>query len=828
MRSELPTGTVTLLFTDIEASTRLLHELGARGYAEALDEHRRVLRAAFAAHGGVEVDTQGDAFFAAFPTADGAVAAAAHSQVALDGGPLKVRMGLHTGTPAVTTEGYIGEDLHRGARVAALAHGGQVLLTDATRALLAETTPVTDLGLHRLKDFAAGAHLFQLGTASFPPLRTPGAIDLPTPATRFVGRERELYDAIAVWIDQAPRLLTVVGPGGTGKTRFALELARLLAGEAVGGTVFVPLAPLRDSALVLPTIAERLGAAVATPDGIAARVGDRRTHVLLDNLEQLLPDAARAIADVLAAAPAMRLIVTSRAPLRIQGEVELGLEPLDETDAVTLFLERARAVRPDVARTGAVDELCARLDRLPLALELAAARTKLLDPEELVARIGGALDLLRGSRDAEARHATLRATITWSHDLLDEEEQRAFAALSVFRSGWTLDGAEEVCGVDLDTIASLLDKSLVRRRAETRGERLWMLGTIREFARERLVANRGLEESVRRKHAERVLEIARQARLSAESQRRARADFARAHEELDEVRAAVDWALIADRVLAADIVTALEQLWVTSALAEGKQLAEALLAFADELPPLLRARLLRLYGGVVILLGERLLGERSYQEAIDIFEQLGDVENVRALAARFAVHAAWEGDPEEARQTIANVRRLNEAEPSPMIEAQLLSAGADLAQREGDLQAALQLYRESARVSAACGFRLWELWAWSAVADVELQLGMLEDAMTTTHRGLRLAAELRDERMRRWLALTLARALLHDEPGAAGVVWGALVEAEGDEPRVSLSPTFTEESADLAACASPVFADGVARGRALPLEQAVAEAQTIR
>ncbi len=496
MRRELPSGTVTLLFTDIEGSTRLLRQLGTDGYAGALADHRRVLRDAFAAEGGVEVDTQGDAFFVSFPTAAGAVAASAAAQAALAPGPITVRMGLHTGTPAVASEGYVGIDVHRGARVAALAHGGQVILS-ATTAALVDDEPLRDLGRHRLKDFDAPAQLFQLGAEDFPPLRTPGAVDLPTPATNFLGRERELFDAASLWLERDPRVLTIIGPGGAGKTRFAIELARFLADEADGGTIFVPLAPVRDAALVVPLIAAHLGAAGDTPAAIATRIGDKQAHVLLDNLEQLLPDAARAIAELIAAAPSLRILATSREPLRIAGETELDLPPMDEADAVRLFLERARAVSGDVGDSPAVHELIRRLDGLPLAIELAAARVKLIGPEQLLERIGQRLDLLKGGRDADERHATLRATILWSYDLLDEDEQALFARLAVFRGGATIENVEQVCGSDLDTLASLFDKSLVRRRTDADGEeRFWMLETIREFARERLDAS-GEEDALR-------------------------------------------------------------------------------------------------------------------------------------------------------------------------------------------------------------------------------------------------------------------------------------------------------------------------------------------
>ena len=282
-------------------------------------------------------------------------------------------------------------------------------------------------------------------------------------------------------------MLTIIGPGGTGKTRFSIELARFLAEEADGGTVFVPLAPVRAAALVVPLIAERLGASGDDAAAIATRIGEKRAHVVLDNLEQLLPDAARPLAELLAAAPALRIVATSREPLRIAGEVEFDLPPMDESDAVTLFIERAQAVRPDVGDSHAVRELIRRLDGLPLAIELAAARVKLLGPEQLLERIAQRLDLLKGGRDADERHATLRTTIAWSYDLLDDDEQQLFARLAVFRGGCTLEAAEAVCDSNLDTLASLLDKSLVRRRTDANGdERFWMLETIREFAREHL------------------------------------------------------------------------------------------------------------------------------------------------------------------------------------------------------------------------------------------------------------------------------------------------------------------------------------------------------
>ena len=629
MPPELPTGTVTFLFTDIEGSTRLLHALGPEAYAEALAEHRRALRTAFAAHGGVEVDTQGDAFFVAFPTAPGAAAAALDGQGALAPGPIRVRMGVHTGTPTATSEGYVGVDVHRGARVAALAHGGQVLVTEATSALL-DVTDMTDLGHHRLKDFDGPAHLLQLGAGRFPPLRTPGTVRLPTPATPFLGREHELHDAVTVVLARDPRILTILGPGGTGKTRFALELARLLAEEAEGGTHFVPLSTLRDAALVLPALAEALGADSAEPEAIVGRVGEKRTHVLLDNLEQLLPAAASPLAALVHAAPALRVLLTSREALQVAAETRFDLPPLTSDDAVAFFVARARSVDPQIEPSPSVTAVCERLDRLPLALELAAARTRLLTPDALLERLSARLDL-PALRDADPRHATLRATIEWSYDLLSPGEQALFADLAVFRAGCTLEAAEEVCGAELDMLASLIDKSLVRRRTDADGaDRFWMLETIREFASARL-GERGepATRELRARHAGRMLSIARSANLELGLEPTT-PRFELVRPEIDDMRAALDWAIEAAPELAAELVVALEFFWVTQALTEGRRRTAELLSLGEAVPSPLRAKLLSTHGGTTILLEhDQAAGEPSYEAALALHRELGDVRGRR-------------------------------------------------------------------------------------------------------------------------------------------------------------------------------------------------------
>ena len=369
---------------------------------------------------GVEVDTQGDAFFFAFPTAPGAVGAAQAMSEALAAGPIHLRVGLHTGTPLVTDEGYIGDDVHLAARVAAAGHGGQVVLSLATRAHL-DGVALTDLGEHRLKDIEGPVAIFQLGDLSFPPLKTISNTNLPRPASSFIGREQELEDIFAR-IERGARLLTLTGPGGSGKTRLALEAASSMVPKYRAGVFWVGLAALRDPSLVIEQIAQTLGA----KDELAAHIGEREMLLLLDNLEQVV-EAAPELSRLLRACPNC-LLCTSRELLRVQGEVEYAVPPLAAPEAVSLFCERSRLEPSDE-----IAELCARVDNLPLAVELAAARAKALSPAQILDRLTSRLDLLQGGRDADPRQQTLRATIGWSYDLLSEDEQRLFRTLSRLR-----------------------------------------------------------------------------------------------------------------------------------------------------------------------------------------------------------------------------------------------------------------------------------------------------------------------------------------------------------------------------------------------------------
>ncbi len=766
---------MTLLFTDIEGSTRLLHELGPSGYADALAEHRRILREAAAAHDGVEVDTQGDAFFIAFPTPAGAAAAARAACEGLATGAIRVRMGLHTGTPTATEEGYVGEDVHRGARIAALAHGDQILLSPTTATLL-DSEPLRDLGAHRLKDFAGSVRIYQLGGREFPPLRTPGSVELPTPATPFLGREQELFDAVSVVYERDPRVLTIVGPGGTGKTRFAMELARLLGDDAEGGTVFVPLAPLRDAEFVLAAVADRLGASSPDPAAIAARIGERRTHVVCDNLEHLLPGAARPLAELVAAVPALRLLATSREPLRIQGEAELDLPPLVRDEAVALFCERAQAVRPDVTATDAVVELCDRLDGLPLALELAAARTKLLTPEALLDRLADRLDALKGTRDAEERHATLRATIAWSYDLLDEDEQALYASLGVFRGGCTLETAELVCDADLDTLASLLDKSLLRRRTGRLGEeRYWMLETIREFALERLRES-GREDDLRRRHAERMFRIALDAHLGAGD---TEGNIEVALAERDDLRAAMDWAEANDATFGLELAVELLNFWNVAGPEEGLERIQRLLGSAGAISAALRAKVLRVCAAAADLAGHDDLAEQAGAESLDLYKQLGDDEGVAMLEHMMAVGAWRRGDWDRMRELTEHAVALAR-DRFTALEITSYWLSGQLALHDGDMEGAVDFTRRSADMARDAGWVWWE----SGQRHELLMLALRRDDLGEAEREGLVALEMeRIQENRLWALYTLAGlaqvALARGDLERAGLLWGA-AEKEGE------------------------------------------------
>ena len=692
---EVPSGTVTLLFTDIEGSTRLLHELGER-YAYALREHRRALRDTFSRYGGFEVDTQGDAFFVAFARASDAVAAAEDAQAALTDGPVRVRIGIHTGEPVVTEEGYVGVDVHRAARIMGAGHGGQVLISETTQRLLDSGLELRDLGEHRLKDLTAPQRLYQLGNEDFPPVRTLHRTNLPIQPTALVGRERELEEAGALL--RTHRLLTLTGPGGSGKTRLALQLAAEALEEFPDGVFWVPLQALRDPALVERAITASVGA----DEGLVEHIAGKAILLLLDNFEQVV-EAAPIVSSLLIATPNTKVLVTSREPLHVKSERRYPVEPLPDDDAELLFTERARAAAHGFRTTAAVGEICRRLDGLPLAIELAAARVALLDPDDLLARLDRRLPLLASrSRDAPARQRTLHATIEWSYELLEPTEQELFRRLAVFRGSFSLEVAEAICGADIDAMESLVVKNLVRR---WESRRLGMLDTIREYAVGLLDAAPDAGE-VRRRHAEQFLAVAESANLNAGTLRPGGQRLDIAMVEHDNLRGALAWTVRSGSIaLGLEIATAVEQLWVVVDPDEGIRWFERLFEHpeAELVSQSLRAEALRAYGSSLGIGGRYASAEEMWAQSLAIFEQLEDEHGRAVLLHRLGISAMLRGDLEQARELVAVSDEIHQRTDDVWGRAQTTGTLGAITRDEGDERSALDLVRESAALAREAG-----------------------------------------------------------------------------------------------------------------------------
>lgn len=682
MRAELPAGTVTFLFTDVEGSTKLLHELGAEAYAAALAEHRRIVRAACVAEGGVEVDTQGDAFFLAFSSPGEAVGAAQAITDGLSSGPITLRIGLHTGAPLVTDEGYVGDDVHLAARVAASGHGGQILLSKATRELVGGLS-IIDLGEHRLKDIEEPVSIYQLGSRPFPPLKTISSTNLPSPASSFIGRQRE-RDEIVSMLSNGARLLTLTGPGGSGKTRLAIEAAAELVPEFKAGVFWVGLSALREPALVSEEIAQTLGA----KKNLAEHIGEREMLLLLDNFEQVV-EAAPGLSQLLERCPRLKILVTSRALLRVLGEVEYAVPRLAESEAVQLFCTRAQ-LEPD----GTIDMLCRRLDDLPLALELAAARTRALSPAQILERLSQRLDLLEGGRDVDPRQQTLRATIAWSHELLDYRERELFARLAVFRGGWTLDAADEVAAAGLDTLQSLVEKNLVRHT----DERFWLLETIHEYAAERLTASPELAE-LRRRHALFFLAFAEAADACMVGGEQAMA-LARVDAEHDNLRAALEWARDSrEPELLLRLVAALGGYWENGGFSHDIGVWLPLALDCGSSPAGARMSLLwEAWTQASFYKRDRARSAALISEWRSLAEREGDERHVLLTMNAEAVEMMNAGELEEASRTWkATADRAREVGDRFMVAVAVGNQG-DVAYRTGDYHTSLEHWAEGAEL----------------------------------------------------------------------------------------------------------------------------------
>jgi predicted ATPase len=724
-----PTGTVTFLFTDIEGSTRLVQELGG-GYAGVLLEHRRRLRGAFREHRGIEVDTQGDAFFCAFATATDAVRAARDGQAALAGGPVRVRMGIHTGEAALGEDGYAGIDVHRAARICAAGHGGQVLLSDATARLV--DVDLHDLGVHRLKDLLAPMRLYQLGHGEFPPLRTLNFTNLPVVSTPLVGRAPELGEAASVL--RECRLVTLVGPGGTGKTRLALQLGADVAGDFADGVFWVPLGSISDPGLVEPAIAQALG----VTGGLAGHLAGKRALLVIDNFEQVVP-AATLLAGLLTAEEGVKFLVTSREPLRLSAEREYPVLSLPHRDAVALFAARARALDPRFEADAAVGEICRRLDGLPLAIELAAARVKVLSADQILERLGHRLGLLTaGTRDAPARQQTLRATIDWSYRLLRAQERELLARLAIFAGGWTLEAAEAICGADLDPLDGLVSKSLVTHARA----RFGMLETVREYATE-LLDQAGGRAGLADRHA--VYYLAYAERAEPDVRHGVPAVCQQREDEDANLRLALDrFAETGSGDAELRLAAAIWEFWFYQGRwEETRRTLERALATASGATEA-RVKALRGLAWITGRLGEPELAVSLGEEALGIARERGDTVLISQILRNLAVLETWrpDSDPERVNALHEESARLAQAAGDLDGLRTIANNQSVLNRRAGDFRAAADLGERAVALSRQAGDQRGLCVTLKALAEAEWSLGDRARARASLAESLSVARDL--------------------------------------------------------------------------------------
>jgi predicted ATPase/class 3 adenylate cyclase len=808
------TGTLTFLFSDIEGSTRLLDELGNVSYTAVLERQAAILRRAFANHGGREEGTEGDSFFVTFDGAREALLAAVEGQRALageawpDGVEVRVRMGLHAGEATTSAAGLVGIDINRAARIAAAAHGGQIVVSEAVRTLVAADLgpeiSLRGLGNHRLKDLREPQPLGQVVAdglrVEFPPLRSLDVRpnNLPTQLTSFVGRERELGEAGALLV--ASRLVTLTGPGGTGKTRLSLQVAANAAEEFPDGIFFVALETVREPALVPSRLAAAIG--IAEPARRTATevmvewLEGKRVLLVLDNFEQVL-DAGPIVAELLRSAPGLKVLVTSRAPLQVSGEQEypvpglptppdlghltaLELANLPEAErsvspatlstyeAVRLFIARAGAVKPGFEVTNenapAVAAICARLHGMPLAIELAAARIKLLPPEAILSRLERQLSLLAaGSRDLPERQQTLRGAIFWSYDILDEACRLLLDRLSVFAGHIELEAAEAVCGppselgVDVvDGLFSLANQSLIRTIDDPAAPGFEMLETIREFALE-MLETRGQREELERRHGAWFAEFARRgsAELNGTAQREWLERFEHAH---DNIRVALDRAVAREDAAAAILLG--HDTWrfwqKRGHLYEARRrldgIAQADWSCGD---PVLRARLMEALGGVAWWQGDIPAMVPAYREAADIWRRLdnrGELANAIynysfAFTVPDAVPAELieDGDAQATgERALAEALEIYREIGDERGEANVLWGIGNMRYFRGEVDPGLEDLRLALEKFRKVGDRTMEAWTLHMLGGALIRAGRLDEAAVDLRRAMKLFHDASD------------------------------------------------------------------------------------
>jgi predicted ATPase/class 3 adenylate cyclase len=771
---ELPAGTVTMLFSDIEGSTALLNRLGER-YGEALSAQRSLMRAAVVAWHGHEMGTEGDSFYVVFESAADAVCCCLAAQQTLaghdwpGGAAVRVRMGLHSGEPTRHEDGYIGMDVHRAARIAAAAHGGQVVLSEATRLLAASRLPaaasVRDLGLHRLKDIGAPERIYQLAGPGlqerFPPLKSLGAqTSLPVPMTALVGREDDLARVRAAIARPEARLVTLTGTGGVGKTRLGLAAAAALGEAFPQGVFFVALSAVRDAEVMWKALADSLDVSVEgqAAAAVTGYLVQRRALLVLDNLEQL-DGAADVVAALLAAAPSLVVLATSRRPLHVHGEHELAVPPLAvaaggdvaavaSCAAARLFVQQADMVRPGFAVTAGnaadVAAICRRLDGLPLAIELAAARVKLLTPRALLARLADSLGLAAADVGRPLRQQALRNTVAWSYDLLTPQVAAVFRRMSVFAGGCDLpavaavsaDGGDPAEAELLDLVAELQDVSLIMVTEGADGEpRLGMLEMIREYALERLVEDDD-GEGARRRHAEHYAAFAERAHDQLDGPAQLTA-LDRLEADHDNLRAALAWSLETSdpagqgerAAIGLRLVQALTYFWYQHGYAtEGRQWLERAMdvVAADGGAPLAGVA-----HGLGVLLDEQGEPEAArplFERSLAIWRDIGDRDREAGELNSLGITHHHLGHLDTARvlleQSAAVAREIDN--PS-RVAAALTNLGQTEADA-GDLQRAEQVLQEALSVDRRLGDTLGVALDQQSLVIVRLRAGQLPQA----------------------------------------------------------------------------------------------------
>jgi predicted ATPase/class 3 adenylate cyclase len=877
LASDRPGDIVTFLFTDIEGSSRLEQRVGTAAYGTLRERHRVLLRAAFAAHGGLEQGTSGDSFFVVFPTATGAIRAAIEGQRSLategwpDGATIRVRIGIHSGEAAFSDRDYVGIDINRAARIEAAAHGGQIVVSEATRALAGaldgdarptEVVGFLDLGLNRLKDFEP-IRLHQVLAPGlgreFPALRALDArfINLLPPVTSFVGRGREVVEVVELL--GTSRLLTLTGPGGTGKTRLGIAAAQAALGTFPAGAAWVPLGAITDPGLVPNSIATVLGVVDdGTRDLVGAlvdRIGADRLLLVLDNFEQVVP-AAPVVGGLIARCPSLAVLVTSREVLRLAGEREYPVEPLGVPDpsrpidletlagneSIALFVARAREVRPDFRlaadNAAAITGIVARLDGLPLAIELASARVRILAPRALLARLEGSLGILAGgARDVPERQRTLRGAIAWSYDLLEPNEQAFFRRLAVFAGSWGFDAVTPVCdpedtlGIDvLDGLGSLAEKSLVRQVDGVSDEpRFRMLQTIREFGLEQLAAA-GEIGMVRDRHLDVVAELARVAEpeiVGADTRRW----LDRLELEHDNIRSALRWALEAGHV-ETGLLTAgrLWRFWHQRGhLGEGLAMILSLLACpgaAGHTPG--RVKALNGAGGLAYWQNDFAAAGRYYEELLAVVEELGDRPGLAEAYYNLGFISAVPGELDLAVDRYETSRTMWLELGDDAGVAAALDGLSMVRYLQQDLETAATLGAEASALARKTGDRFRLASSLGIEARVALDQGRAEAAFEFGAEALRLFADSGDPTGIAMQLDDIGEMAFRAGDAVRGLRFAAAAAGIRERAAGGAPPTLVKHGDYVADARASLVDDEAARiwamGLELPVEVAIAEA----